>query len=75
LEIFRDYETVLKNLSATILRAPADDHTGSLIGRFSRNNLPVYVAVVPKSSLGDPPDGEDYDLYIAEEKEFVPTIK
>jgi hypothetical protein len=74
LEILRDYETVLKGVGATILRAPVDYSAGTLVARFASGTIPVYVAVVPTGNYGNP-DGREYRLYIAEERDFVPTIK
>jgi hypothetical protein len=67
LEIYLNYETVLKSLKAEILADPKDSN--HLFARFYRNSEPVYVDI-----NADDWGGSRYTVDIAEQKEFQPSI-
>jgi hypothetical protein len=67
LEIYLNYETVLKSLKAEILADPKDSN--HLLARFYRNGEPVYVDID-----ADNWGGSGYKIDIVEQKEFQPSI-
>jgi len=70
LEIYLNYETILKSFQAEILHKPVtNDH---LLARFYRNGAPIYVNV---GLLYNNSNGEYYQLRIVEQKEFQPSIE
>jgi hypothetical protein len=73
LEIYLNYETILKSFQAEILHKPvnAKDTNDHLLARFYRNGAPIYI----NFSLLYNNSGENYQLRVVEQKEFQPSIE
>jgi hypothetical protein len=74
LEIYLNYETILKSFQAEMLHKPVNpmDTNDHLLARFYRNGAPIYVNV---SLLYNNSTGQYYQLRIVEQKEFQPSIE
>jgi hypothetical protein len=70
LEVYLNFEEILKSLKAEILHSPANmgDNYEHILARFYRNGEPIYVNIHAYN------DGQLYDLFIVEQKEFKPSI-